>query len=144
MTDDIIGADVQRKARALVESRVQRDTDAEAAEQSEKNYRENEAEFWMAVDESPLQGALKIDVGEPYGVVTFQNRETFYGRVLDKEAVLEHFEQRAMIDDVMEPKLSKKRINEIVNDCLDEGKKLPDGLDFYGRRYVTLTFKKSK
>jgi hypothetical protein len=144
MTDDAIGTDVQKKARSLVESRMKRDIDAEAAEQSEKAYRENEAEFWMAVEESPLQGAIKIDVGEPYGTVTFQTRETYYGRVLDKDQVLEHFEQRAMIDDVMEPKLSKKRINEIVNDCLDEGKDLPPGLDFYGRRYVTITFKKSK
>ena len=47
-----------------------------------------------------------------------------------------------MIDDVMEPKLSKKRINEIVNDCLDAGQSPPPGIDFYARRYVSISQKK--
>jgi len=136
-----IGVEEQKKLRLLWELRAKRDEAAAAAEAAEKDYREHEADVWMALDESPLSGAIKIDLGEPYGVVTFQYRETYYGRVLDKEATLEHFEQRAMIDDVMEPKLSKKRINEIVNDCLDEGKELPPGLDFYARRYVSMSQK---
>lgn len=139
--DSTIGLEEQTKLRRLMELREERDNDAAKAEASEKEYREHEADVWMALDESPLTGAIKIDLGEPYGVVTFQYRETYYGRIIDKEAALEHFEQRAMIDDVMEPKLSKKRINEIVNDCLDEGKQPPPGLDFYARRYVSISQK---
>jgi hypothetical protein len=136
-----IGVEEQKKLRLLVQLREQRDAAAAALEAIEKEYREHEADVWMALDESPLTGAIKFDLGEPYGVVTFQYRETYYGRIIDKEATLEHFEQRAMIDDVMEPKLSKKRINEIVNDCLDAGQELPPGLDFYARRYVSISQK---
>ena len=84
--DSTIGLEEQKKLRLLVELREKRDTDAAAAEASEKAYREHEADVWMALDESPLTGAIKIDLGEPYGVVTFRYRETYYGRILDKEA----------------------------------------------------------
>lgn len=143
MNDDaVLGEDFKKIGRRFVAKREERDADAAKAKQSEEDYRELEAEVWMALEESPLEGDIKIDLGEPYGVVTFGPRETYYARVLNKEDVLEHFEQRAMIDDVMTPSLSKARLNEVVRDCIDAGKEPPPGLDFYAKRGVNITRKK--
>lgn len=140
--ETVLGEAFKRIGRRYVAKRDERDADAEKAKQSEKEYRELETEIWMLLDESPLEGDIKIDLGPPYGVVTFGPRETYYARVLNKEDVLEHFEQRAMIDDVMTPSLSKARLNEIVRDCIDAGQEPPKGLDFYAKRGVNITRKK--
>ncbi len=146
MPDDrnLEGAAESLKAKMLrfMELRVTRDTTKAAAESAEKDYREFEAEVWDEIEESPIEGTLKLNLGEPFGVVSFSLRETYFGRVLDKDAALEHFEQRAIVDEMTEPTISKKRVNEMVRDSIDLGKPLPPGVDFYANRGVTVTKQK--
>lgn len=137
-----LGEELAKKFRRLMELRERRDADKLAAERSEREYREAEAETWEAYDESPLEGAVKIDLGGDYGVVTFQPKETYYGRIIDRDKALEHFENRAMIDEVTEPKPVMARIHEIVRDAIDQGQQPPPGLDFYAKRYIAITRKK--
>ena len=137
-----LAADLAKKFRRLMELRETRDADKVAAERSEREYRELEAEVWEAYDESPLEGAIKLDLGGEYGVVTFQPKETYYGRIIDREKALEHFEQRAMIDEVTEPKPVMARIHEVVRDAIDQGQNLPPGLDFYAKRYIAISRRK--
>ena len=73
------------------------------------------------------------------GVVSFYPKETYYGRVIDKDKALDYFEQRAMMDEVTEPKIVMARVNEIVRDALEQNESLPEGLDFYPRRFITIT-----
>lgn len=143
MSDETqLGADAAFKLRRLMETREARDEAKVALEDAEQEYRECEAEVWEAFSDSPIEGALKIDLGPPYGVVTFQPRETYYGRVLDKDVAMDYFENRAMVEDVSEPKFAMARIHEIVRDCLDAGQNPPPGLDFYAKRYVSITRQK--
>ncbi len=138
----LIGEDLAKKFRRLMELRERRDADKLASENSEKEYRELEAEVWEEYDESPLEGAIKVDLGGDYGTVTFVPKETYYGRIIDREKALEHFENRAMIDEVTEPKPVMARIHEIVRDVIDQGGSMPPGLDFYAKRYIQITRKK--
>jgi hypothetical protein len=137
-----LGEDVRFKLRRLMESREKRDLTKAEATAAEEEYRETEAEAWQALDDSPLEGSIKVDLGAPYGVVTFGPRETYYGRILDKDLALDHFEQRAMVEEMTEPKFAMARVHEAVRDCLDAGQQLPPGLDFYAKRYVSITRKK--
>lgn len=130
------------KVRRLMELREKRDEAKTAAENAEKEYREHEADVWEALEDSPVKPPFKVDLGEPYGVVSFHPKETYYGRVIDKEKALEYFEGRAMIDEVTEPKIVAARVNEIVRDAIEQAESLPDGLDFYAKRFVSITKQK--
>ena len=131
-----------RKLRRLMELRQKRDESKKQAEVDEKAYREGEADVFEALSDGPVDRLNNIDLGEPWGKVSFQARETIYGRVIDSEEAQEWFESRAMIDEVSEPKFVMARVNEIVRDAVEQGEKMPPGLDFYPRRFVSITRQK--
>ena len=83
--------------------------------------------------------AHKIPLGQPWGTITFQPRETIYGRIIDDEAALEYYEGRAMQDDVTAPKFVMARINEEVRERHENGEKMPPGIDYYPKRFVSVT-----
>lgn len=132
-----------RKLRRLMELRQRRDEDKKQAEISEKDYREAEADVYEALSDGPVDRLNNIDLGEPWGKVSFQARETIYGRIIDSEEAQEYFESRAMIEEVSEPKFVMARVNEIVRDKVEQGEKMPPGLDFYPRRFVAITRQKN-
>jgi hypothetical protein len=125
--------------RRLMELRVERDETKLAADNAEKAYRAFEAEIWDRLSESSQLPPYKFDLGEPHGVVTFHPKETHYGRIIDKEKALDYFEGRAMMDEVTEPKIVMARVNEIVRDAMEQNESLPEGIDFYARRFITIT-----
>lgn len=131
------------KLRRLMEARVKRDDDKKVAETSEKYYREIEDEVYHELEESGVVGTVKVDLGDPFGVVSFKTRETAYGRVIDDDAALEYFENRGMVDDVTAPKFKRKRVSEIVRELLEDGEtEMPPGVDYYFNRGVTITRQK--
>ncbi len=137
-----LGEDIAAKGRRLFELREKRDADKKKAEVSEAEFREAEQDFFMQWENSPLQGAMKIDLGGSIGEVSFSPRETYFGRILDSDKAQTYFEQRAMVDEMFQPKIAKKRLNEFVRECLDNGTPLPDGVDFYAQRGITITRQK--
>lgn len=142
MADAALGADLEVKLRRFVEARTVRDETKVASERAEKVYRAQEAELWDELADSPIEGAIKVNLGPPYGVVTFQPKETYYGRILDEEKALEYFEQTAQVDEFTKPKIVKSRLNELVRQCLEAEKSPPAGIDFYASRYVSISKKK--
>jgi len=139
----MISDDAKAQLRRLMEARDRRDRDEVAAKQSEKDYREIEAEVFETLEDSGVKGSIKVDLGEPWGTVSFGARETYFGRIIDEEAALAYYEQRAMLDEITTPKFSKKRINEEVRDAREQGLDMPPGIDWYARRGVTITRQKS-
>ena len=136
------------KVRRFMEIRERRDEDAARAKASEKEYRELEAEVWedlapdAEAEDQKLHGH-KIPLGSPWGTVTFEPRETIYGRIIDQEAAQDHYEQRAMIDEIVVPKFAMARINEEVRAAHEAGGSLPPGTDFYAKRFVAIRRPKS-
>lgn len=140
-TDEFIA-----KCRRFVEARQKRDRAKAAAKEAEDDYRELEAEVHdMLTPEDPLAKAtaVKVPLGEPWGTVTFQPRATDYARIIDDEKAVEWAEGRALIDEFTAPKFVMARLNEEVREARDEGKPLPDGVDFYTKRFVTITIPKT-
>lgn len=138
----MIAPEAIEKLRRLMEARQKRDEDKVAAEASEREYREMEAEVYESLEESQTKGSIKIDLGPPWGTVSFSPRETYFGRIIDKEKAMEHFEQRAMVEEISEPKFAMKRIHEIVRNVQEQGGNMPPGVDYYARRGVTITRQK--
>lgn len=125
--------------RRLVEAREKRDEAAKAARAAEQEYREIEAEVHEELSEGPMTRLNNVDLGPPYGRVSFHAKETYYGRIIDKEAALEYIEDRAMLDEMTEPKIVMARVNEIVREAVEDGERVPPGMDYYARRYVQIT-----
>jgi hypothetical protein len=136
-----LAADLVSRFRRLVELREKRDQDKKAAERSEKAYREAEAEIWEELEESPVKGTVRIDLGDDLGVVTFQPKETYYGRVINQNDALDYFEERALMDEFTTPKIVMARVNEQVRQCIEQGDPIPPGLDYYAKRYISISKK---
>jgi hypothetical protein len=131
--------------RRLLEARQAHD-EAKLAEASAKTEKDEiELEVFDRFESSGQEGTLKVDLGEPWGVVAFRTRETYYARIIDEDAAIEHFSQRAMLDDVSAPKFSMKKLHDEVREVLESGgtKKMPAGLDYYANRGMTVTRQKS-
>lgn len=127
--------------RRLVEAREKRDIDKVAAEDSEKDYRAYESELFEELTDGPISGTIRLDLGDPIGVVTFTPRETTYGRIIDADAALAHFEEHGERDQMSTPKIEKKRLNALVRELLEQGKAMPPGVDWYANRGITISRK---
>lgn len=134
-------AALESKFRRLAELREQRDFDKQTAETSESAYREYEAELFEVVDESALRGTVEFDFGGDLGVIRFQPRRTIYGKIVDKNAAFEAFENEAIVEEMTAPKIEARRLNEYVRERLEENGELPDGIGYYERRYMTISRK---
>mgnify|MGYP001600762015 CR=1 FL=1 len=139
----LLSEDAVGKLRRLMEARDQRDADEIASKNSEREYREQEAAVYEALAEDNVRGSIKVDLGEPWGVVRFGARETFFARVIDEDRALEYYESRAMLEEVSKPKLVMRRLNDDVREAREQGLDVPPGLDWYARRGVTITRQKS-
>lgn len=138
--DDISG--LESKFRRLAELRETRDIDKQASENSEAAYREYEAELLETIEESALRGTVEFDFGGDLGKIRFQPRQTIYGRIIDKQAALEALEAEELTDVMTAPKIEARRLNELVRDRLENNQGLPEGIDFYARKYFTISRKK--
>jgi len=127
--------------RRLVELREKRDEDKTKAEKSEVEYREYESELFEELQDGPMQGTLRFDLGGNIGVVTFTPRETKFGRIVDAEAAVQYFEERELAQEFTKPSIEKRKLNELVRDLLEQGKSMPDGIDWYARRGITISRK---
>lgn len=134
-------AALESKFRRLAELRETRDIDKQTAESSEAAYREYEAELLEAIDESALRGTVEFDFGADLGIIRFQPRRTIYGKIIDKNAALDAFEEEAIVDEMTAPKIEARRLNEYVRDRIESGQELPDGVGYYEKRYVTISRK---
>lgn len=135
----MIDQDAVDKLRRLMEAREKRDTAKTAAESAEKEYREIEAEVHEALSEGPVDRLNNVDIGPPWGKVSFHAKTTTYGRIIDAEKAQEYFEGRAMVDEIIEPKFAAARVNEIVRELDERDAPMPPGVDYYKRRYIQIT-----
>lgn len=129
------------KLRRFMEARELRDELEEKLKAAKEDYKEIEMEVHLMIGNSPVERLSNIDLGEPWGRVSFQNQETPYARVLDADVALEHY-RKLGANYVVEGKLVGARLNEDIRRAEEEGRPLPPGLDSYKKRYVQITKQK--
>ena len=130
--------------RRLMELREERDRLDVAAKKAKTDYQEAELELYERLSDGPVSRLNNVDLGPPWGKVSFGARETYYGRIIKgmEGEALEYYRQRAALEQVTEPKFVMARINEEVRQRREQGEKMPPGIDFYARRGVTITRQK--
>lgn len=136
----IISDEDKALLRSLLEAR-QAEEDLKAAYDRAKAAR-SEVELDVYDRFEDVEGQIKVDLGEPWGVVAFRTRTTAYAKIVDPDALQKHYEDRAMIDEVSAPRFVKARLNEEVREALDAGQLPPPGLDYYFDRGMTITRQK--
>lgn len=106
------------------------------------------AEVWLQ-KESLEQNLL--DQMESLGLKNFRHKELglisvaqrIWARITDVEKAREHFERDGIADQLLGYRLKKeggqKRLNEIVKECIESGKVVPDGLDFSSRAMIRIS-----
>jgi hypothetical protein len=130
------------KFRRLMELREAEDVAKAEYTAAKREAEELEDEIWDEMAESGLAGALKLDLGEPWGVITFQNKETFYARINDAEAARAYFAEHFEEEPVTEQKFVMARLNEVVREAIDTRSDLPPGVDWRPKRFVSVTRQK--
>ena len=129
------------KFRRLIELREKRDEDKVTAEKSEKDYRKYEAELYDEIEEGPMKGSRRFDLGGTFGTVVFTPKETRFGRIIDADAAVKYFQGVSTDEEMLKQKISKGKLNEIVRERMEQGKPLPPGVDFYVNRNITISRK---
>ncbi len=127
-----------------MELRAAKDEAEVVAKESKEAYQDAELDLYERLDTGPVSRLNNVDLGEPWGKVSFGRRETFYGRIIPgmEEDALAYYEQRGMRDEVASPKFVMKRVNEEVRGRREAGQEMPPGVDYYARRGVTITRQK--
>lgn len=133
---------VTSRFRRLMELRTRRDQDKSALEESERAYREYEAELYDELEASPVRGVRRIDVGEPWGVVTFTPKETIFGRILDEDAAVRFFAGRDMEASHTRRSITKRKLNELVREYKEQGRPMPPGIDWTPNRGISISVKR--
>lgn len=130
--------------RRLMELREERDRLEKAAKNAKAEYQDAELELFERLSDGPVSRLNNVDLGEPWGKVSFGARETIYGRVIPgKESEARaYFSQRGQMDVLTEPKFVAKRLNEVARECFEGQEDFPPGIDWYARRGVTITRQK--
>jgi len=128
--------------RSLLAARMKLDEAVAAEKAARKEKEEAELDVFERFEETGQMGTLKVDLGPPWGVQSFRSRETHYAQIVDQDDVQEHYEQRAMMEEVSAPKFVMKRLNEDVRQAIELGQKLPPGLSYYTNRGITITAQK--
>lgn len=139
MAEDDTGQALASKFRRLAELRITRDITKIAAEDAEREFRACEADIWDDLIESPIEGSITIDLGEPHGKIRFSPRETIYADVIDEDALMGYFENRALVDEYTGPGLKKARVNALAREHFEQKKSFPPGLSFRPQRGITMT-----
>ena len=131
--------------RRLMELRESRDDLKVAHEKAKKEYQDAEMELYERLSDGPVSRLNNVDLGEPWGKVSFGAREQYFGKIIkgSEEEALEWFKQQARLEEVTEPKFVMARINEEVRGRREAAEKMPPGIDYYARRGVTITSQKT-
>lgn len=128
-----------------MELRDDRDEKKEALKAAEEEYREAEAEMWEQLappdpnDPDYKLSPTKVPLGQPWGTVTLGPRETHYARVINADDAAEHYENRALTEEVSTVKFNMGRLNEEVRGLIEAGESMPAGVDYYTKRFVAVT-----
>jgi hypothetical protein len=127
--------------RDVLDARREYDKASEAKTRAGKRKKELELQLFEALEESG-ESSIKVDLGPGYGKRRIVTRATRFGQVLDREAaeaalLAEGYEREALIGS----KLREQPLNQLVNERIDHGQELPEGIGFYERKGVTISSK---
>lgn len=140
MSDEIVVS--KSSLRRLLEARELKETLETQLETAKSDLNEIELDVWESFEEQGIEDTLKVDLGEPWGVVAFRTRETIYAKIVDEDEVMGYYVKKHRLEDVSQPKIVMKRLNEDVRGALETHQSLPPGTTYTTSRGMTITRQK--
>lgn len=134
-------ADFKSRFQRLLELRERRDIEKKASKKSEKEYREYEAALWEELFEMGVRGTIKFDFGGDLGEASFVSRATTYGKIIDAEVAMAALKAAGHGDVIYSEAVREGRLNELVRDLLESKQELPEGVDMYQRKGISISRK---
>ena len=108
------------RARRLVDLKRKAKQAKQAAEKADREYRDAEQDFWL----------------------TMEDDEATTSTVLNEEEAAAALKEMGYDDAALgPPKIRKRVLNEIVRNLMQAKQDLPAGVDFYTKRYITVSEK---
>lgn len=133
------------KARQLIDARKDAKAKETVADKAKAERDRIELELWDALrqEHGANISTITMDLGEGYGVVQLQRRETITAEILNKDVAAESLEQLGLAPGMLgEPTIRKKPLNQHVKELKEAGQQPPDGIGIRSKKYITVTFKK--
>lgn len=126
------------KAREAFEAATRAKTNAESA------HKRAQAALWENLNDAD-ETTVTIELGDPYGKVSFTKRETIRANILAErraEAVAS-IRASGLADALLsdQPNFNGKALNDHVREWIKNGNPLPDGIDFSSTKYVNVSMK---
>jgi len=118
------------KATELIEIRNEKTKLEFGLDEVRKKKKQVEGELLQMMD----QRDLKSFKHKKFGNIIASER--IYGKIIDFDKVYEFFEEQGLDKVIFKLKPEKGIINKFVREWQDEGKTLPEGLDFAITRYI--------
>lgn len=131
--------ELRARIARFMELRAAKDETKIAADKAKREFDEYQAQFFEEYEKSPLEGSIKVRVGD--AVVQLVPRRTKYGRVLDYDKAVEYFKKRNKLDEYTRDDFRMGRLHELVREHIEQKKPLPEGIDFYTKEFFTMTVK---
>lgn len=130
------------RARRLVDLKDAMNTAEIAFESAKRAYKAEEKSFWLDLaDEMGNVKKFASDLGEGYGTIEFQRRETITSRILDKEQAEAALAEEGLEHMLGPREIRKQPLNQEVRNRVRSGQGLPEGIDFHARRYIAVSRK---
>lgn len=79
--------------------------------------------------------------GQRVGTANYVLHSTVYGNVTDADTFVDWCKAAGLYDEMFDDSVKKKQLNELVRAALDNNEELPPGVNFYPRRYISITEK---
>lgn len=134
-------SDFKAKFRELAELREASDIAKAAEKKASKAYREAEAQLFAELEDAGITGRQSFDFGGDLGKISFQRRSTTYGRLIDKDAAIAALKEAGLDEMIFQESVREKRLNELVRDRLEAHADLPEGVDYYQRKGISISRK---
>lgn len=122
---------IETLGREFVAARERKDRAVAEEKAAKQAWRDAEEALFEALEDDGAKSWQNAETGERF---TAQTRD--YGMIIDEDAALESPDIAARLDQLTKPAFAKARLNEYVNELLDNNQPMPDGIGYYTKRSI--------
>lgn len=130
--------------REVIDLRKEYEDKSKEADKAEDRKKEKERELYDAMEDASHKSSGWLDLGPGYGEVSFARRETRRSRVIDKKVLAASLEAEHLSEGYTFTDFRKAALNELMNERLEQGQELPDGMDYSETKFIQVKKKKKK
>jgi hypothetical protein len=136
-------ADLRNLAQRYAAARAKSDRLDAQAKAAQKDVDELEDLLWDVMERDKTPTLTFEDLLGPGKGVQLQRKETRRARIIDYDTAVAAIRELGLEDEILDRqrKVRSARLNQEINERIENGDDLPAGVDFTSTRFITLTKK---